>query len=58
MVLRAGIEPSILALKGLRPKPLDDRSILAEDTGFEPVERFIVLCFSKALHSTTLSIFH
>lgn len=30
---------------------------LAEDTGFEPVERFTVLCFSKALHSTTLPIF-
>ena len=26
MVLRAGIEPSTLALKGLCPKPLDDRS--------------------------------
>lgn len=26
MVLLAGIEPSISTLKGLRPKPLDDRS--------------------------------
>lgn len=31
--------------------------MLAEDIGFEPMERFTVLCFSKALHSTALPIF-